>query len=138
MNFRAKRVVVKIGSSALLDARGDLDLLLMKRIARQIDLLENQGVKVALVSSGAVVSGKNLLKKQYDVDEKSPAKKVSIQALASIGQPLLHEAWSRAFNFRAIRRPTAQVLFGEKPQGDRKSTRLNSSHIQKSRMPSSA
>ena len=46
-------------------------------------------------------------------------------------------AW-RQLRFVESERPVLAQIYGADPDRDRKSTRLNSSHIQKSRMPSSA
>ena len=56
---RNRRVVVKIGSSSLQHPEtGDMNLIKMEHLARELCDLRNQGMDVCLVSSGAIAVGK--------------------------------------------------------------------------------
>ena len=90
----AKRVVVKIGSSLLLDEKGGLDTCFIEELAKDIATLVKKGKEIILVSSGAIGMGKKELGiemgKKYDT---IPSK----QALASIGQTRLMNMYYQLF-----------------------------------------
>ena len=52
-----KRIVVKIGTSSLVGANGELSLVAMNKLVVQIAALANAGHQVLVVSSGAVGAG---------------------------------------------------------------------------------
>ena len=81
--------VIKVGSSVLTDAAGDLNLQVVQNIVSQIAAL-TKAHNVLLVSSGAVSSGKAFLKK-YD---RSLTQK---KAAAAIGNPLLIKEYAAHF-----------------------------------------
>ena len=54
-------VVVKIGSSSVVDAQGRLDEPILRAIASQFARLAGDGLRPVLVSSGAVASGLGIL-----------------------------------------------------------------------------
>lgn len=84
-----KRVVIKLGSLAVTDESGGVSLTKIKSIVQELAHLRTQGYAPILVSSGAVNSGKHLIKKPEE-------KKMMIsfqQAAAAIGQPLLMKAY---------------------------------------------
>jgi glutamate 5-kinase len=87
-----KRVVVKVGTSTLTHANGQLNLGRMERIVRELADLHNQDIEVLLVSSGAIGTGANRmgLKK---VPRTLPEK----QALAAIGQGTLLHMYEKLF-----------------------------------------
>ncbi len=88
----ARKWVVKIGSSLLVDDQGCPAEDRMAGLARDIALLRSKGGSVVLVSSGAVALGRkrlNVSKQIKRLDEK--------QACAAVGQVLLMQAWERAF-----------------------------------------
>jgi glutamate 5-kinase len=97
----AKTLVVKVGS-AVLAGEGGLDLEVMAHLAEQMAALRREGRRLALVSSGAVAAGMRHLGLPRPKD--MPGK----QALAAVGQPLLMEAWRKAF--RPFGVEVAQVL----------------------------
>lgn len=97
MSFRetlqkCDRVVVKLGTSSLTHANGQLNLYRIERIVRELADLHNQGKEVLLVSSGAIGVGANRmgLKK---VPNTMPQK----QALAAIGQGALLHLYEKLF-----------------------------------------
>ena len=57
---------------------------------------------------------------------------------AAVWREILELDFSTTMRFWDSPKPTIAAIHGPCMAGDRKSTRLNSSHIQKSRMPSSA
>ncbi|MDN5757719.1 MAG: glutamate 5-kinase [Tomitella sp.] len=99
----AKRVVVKIGSSALTSLDGGLDEERLGTLAEAIEGRMRAGSDVVVVSSGAVSAGiapLGLGRRPRDLATK--------QAAAAVGQLELVGAWSRAFGRHD--RTVAQVL----------------------------
>ena len=103
---RARRLVVKIGSSSLTDASGRLDETGISRIAETAADLGARGTEMVIVSSGAIAAALGPL----GLPER-PREVPLQQAAASVGQALLAGAWSRAF--AAHGRITGQVLLTE-------------------------
>ena len=88
---RARRVVVKVGSSSLTTAAGDLDA---ERLAALVDVLAARraaGTEVVLVSSGAIASGLAPLGLR-----RRPRDLATQQAAASVGQGLLLARYTAA------------------------------------------
>lgn len=104
---RAKRVVVKVGSSTLARDEGAHD-----RLARAIGALRADRRGVVLVSSGAIALGARKL--GYRGRPKEIAK---LQAAASAGQSLLMRAYEEAF--AKVKLPVAQVLLTHADLADR-------------------
>ncbi|HIS27638.1 MAG TPA: glutamate 5-kinase [Candidatus Pullilachnospira intestinigallinarum] len=89
-----KRVVIKIGSSSLTHKEtGNLDLIKLEILVREISDLRNQGIDVVLVSSGAIMVGSRTL--GYDRKPDTLAKK---QACAAIGQAKLMMIYQKLFS----------------------------------------
>ncbi len=87
---KARRIVVKTGSSLITDASGTLRMDWLATLAGDIANWRKQGREVLLVTSGAVALGRPLLgSKGQRLDEK--------QAAAALGQPRLMSALSDAF-----------------------------------------
>lgn len=88
-----KRIVIKIGSSSLTHPEtGSLDLIKLEILVREISNLRNQGKEVVLVSSGAIMVGRNALgfaDRPQKVSEK--------QACASVGQARLMMIYQKLF-----------------------------------------
>ena len=127
----AARIVVKVGSALVTNDGKGLDFKEIASLAEEISALCKAGREVMLVSSGAIAEG--VLRLGW---EKRPTEVGELQAAAAVGQMGLVQAYETEFARRGIK--TAQILLTGEDLADRKSTRLNSSHIQKSRMPSSA
>ncbi len=104
---RAKRVVIKIGSSSLARDDGAHD-----RLAAAIAELRADKRGVVLVSSGAIALG--VRKLGYRGRPKEIAK---LQAAASAGQSLLMRAYEEAF--AKVKLPVAQVLLTHADLADR-------------------
>ncbi len=88
-----KRVVIKIGSSSLTHKEtGRLDFTKMEVLVREISDLQNRGIEVVVVSSGAIAVGRNamgLKEKPTQVSQK--------QACAAIGQTRLMMIYQKLF-----------------------------------------
>ena len=88
------RVVIKIGSSSLTHKEtGNLDLIKLEILVREISDLRNQGIDVVLVSSGAIMVGSRTL--GYD---RKPATLSEKQACAAIGQAKLMMIYQKLFS----------------------------------------
>jgi glutamate 5-kinase len=99
----ARRIIVKIGSSLLIDESGKgARQAWIAGVGEDIAALRAQGKQIVLVSSGAVALGREHLglKRSARLDHK--------QAAAAAGQALLMQAWERALAPHGI--PTAQLL----------------------------
>ncbi len=101
--LKIRRVVVKIGSSVLLNDSSGLSVAFFKTLSLQVDQLRRQKIEVVLVSSGAIAAGMHRLglKKRPD----SISRK---QALAACGQTALMHHYEKAFGKLKI--PVAQIL----------------------------
>nr|WP_231390503.1 glutamate 5-kinase [Nocardia sp. CNY236] len=88
----ARRVVVKIGSSALTSLEGGLDTARLDRLADAVEARMRVGSDVVVVSSGAIGAGiapLGLNSRPRDLATK--------QAAASVGQMALAHAWGTSF-----------------------------------------
>ena len=88
-----KRIVVKIGSSSLTHPKtGELDLVKTEKLVRELTDLRNSGKDVVLVSSGAVMVGRNTFGKREEgmLNFK--------QACASVGQARLMMIYQKLFS----------------------------------------
>jgi glutamate 5-kinase len=100
----AKRIVVKIGSSLLVDAgTGSLRQYWLGALADDIAALRKEGKETIVVSSGAIALGRNALKLP-----KGALKLEDSQAAAAVGQIDLAHAYEDAFRARGL--VAAQVL----------------------------
>lgn len=79
-----KKIAIKIGSNVLTRRDGMLDVERMADIVAQIAMLRKKGMDVVLVSSGAVASGRNIVKPSKKLDAVS-----SRQLYSSVGQAKL-------------------------------------------------
>ena len=86
-----KRLVIKIGSSSLVDELGNLDKNKINSLVKEISLLKQDGIMPILVSSGAIAVGRSILNmKPQTIAEK--------QALAAVGQARLMHEYEMIFN----------------------------------------
>ena len=89
-----QKIVIKIGSSSLAHANtGELDLIKLEILVREICDLVNQGKSVVLVSSGACMVGRKAL--GIDRATETIAQK---QACASVGQARLMMVYQKLFS----------------------------------------
>ncbi len=89
---KAKRVVVKIGSSSLTDENGLIDPARIDELADALEKRMGRGSDVIVVSSGAVASGMGPLGLKQ-----RPTDLATKQAAAAVGQVRLAEEWGRSF-----------------------------------------
>lgn len=87
------KMVVKVGTSTLTQSGKKLSRRYMLGLVQQIVHLQNQGIQVVLVSSGAIAGGRELLNFPK-VDRSLPSK----QMFSSIGQIKLMQIWSELFS----------------------------------------
>jgi len=90
--MKYKKIVIKIGTSVLAKASGNIDRALIDGISAQASLLLKENIKVVVVSSGAIGAGMEILKLKRAPDSLS-----GLQATASIGQNELMRCYSESF-----------------------------------------
>lgn len=98
-----KSLVVKVGTSTLSYKNGRLNFHRMEQLAEVLSAIRSRGIKVTLVSSGAIGVGAGRLfmkEKPRDLSQK--------QALAAIGQAQLIKIYQKFFD--EYNQPVAQVL----------------------------
>lgn len=99
----ARRVVVKIGSSALTSLEGGIDTVRLEALADAVETRMRAGSDVVVVSSGAIGAGMaplGLTRRPQDLATK--------QAAASVGQLAVAHAWGTSFG--RYGRAVGQVL----------------------------
>ena len=109
---RAKRIVVKVGSNVLTQDNG-LNLRAIRSISRQICRLDEQGIQVLLVSSGAMASGI----KKIGLDGR-PDEIPKRQAVAAVGQAGLIREYEKSF--ARYHKKVAQILLTSDDLSNRK------------------
>ena len=92
-----KRIVVKIGSNVLTAAGGGLDTARMATLVDQVAALVRSGVEVIVVSSGAVASGRALVKTSARLDNVSAR-----QLYSAVGQAKLITIYFDLFSERGL------------------------------------
>jgi glutamate 5-kinase len=97
MKHRAKRLVVKVGTNTLTGGEDGLSRPQMMGVARQVAKLVREGHQVALVSSGAIVAGREALQIARNGKD-IPFK----QVLAAVGQARLMQKWDALFTSEDI------------------------------------
>ena len=92
--FRDSRIiVVKVGTSTLTHSTGHLNLRRIEKLVKVLSDMKNWGVKVVLVSSGAVSAG--VAKVGFGHIPSTPEEK---QAMAAIGQSELMKMYDKFFS----------------------------------------
>lgn len=97
------KIVIKIGTSTLIDKEGLLNKKYIADFAAALSELQKSGNQIIIVSSGAIGTGTGYMKlksKPKTLREK--------QALAAVGQPLIMNAYNAAFSKYGI--TVAQLL----------------------------
>jgi glutamate 5-kinase len=97
------RVVVKLGTGVLTDARKQPDWAQMERLVAQVASARAAGKELVLVTSGAVGAGMGLLG-----FEKRPSELAELQACAAVGQSRLMSVYAKLF--AEFKLHVAQVL----------------------------
>ncbi len=97
------RIIIKVGSSSLVNKDLSINQPVIVGIMQSFKELQDKGINVALVSSGAIASGMHelgLTKRPKDMSLK--------QACAAIGQSKLMEAYNKAADIYGLK--TGQIL----------------------------
>ncbi|MDD3726617.1 MAG: glutamate 5-kinase [Candidatus Ratteibacteria bacterium] len=93
-----KRVVIKIGTNVLTSANNRLDLSIIEHLVEQVCyLIKEKGIKVIIVTSGAIGAGMQILGWK-----KRPMEISKLQAAASVGQSRLMRVYDRLFREEGI------------------------------------
>lgn len=103
MEFRYKKITVKIGSNVLAKSDGTLNVSRIAHLVDQIAFLRKNGVEVVVVSSGAVAAGRAVLQPSKKTDAVSQR-----QLWAALGQVKLISRYSDFFGEHGL--VCAQVL----------------------------
>lgn len=109
---KARRLVIKVGSSLVTNDGKGLDSAAIAKWAEQIAHLRSLGKEVVLVSSGAIAEGMQRLG-----FEKRPTGIHELQACAAVGQMGLAQIYETSFRHHDLR--TAQVLLTHADLADR-------------------
>lgn len=99
---KSKRIVIKLGTSTILDENGNFNHYLIHSLIKQISDLKRQGKEIIIVSSGAIGIGNSIL--QMARNEETVLKQCS----AAVGQSSLMKSYQTLFGFENI--ITAQLL----------------------------
>ena len=99
----SRRIVVKLGTSTLTHNTGHLNLRRIETLVKVLSDIQNSGIQVIMVSSGAVSAG--VAKVGFGQKPTSMADK---QAMAAIGQSELMKLYDRLFS--AYGHTVAQIL----------------------------
>ena len=103
MNDDLKRVVVKVGTNVLTNKDNRILGPVLRELVRQIAVLNEEGIKVILVSSGSAMAGMEILGKT-DIKDKS----IRRQVYSAVGQPRMMRHYYSLFHDYGMR--CAQVL----------------------------
>ncbi|MFR9567095.1 MAG: glutamate 5-kinase, partial [Rikenellaceae bacterium] len=93
MDKEVKRVVVKIGSNVLTRPDGTLDTERMASLTAQVAGLHKRGIEVIVVSSGAVASGREVIKPK----SKRLSSVAARQLFSAVGQAKLINIYYNLF-----------------------------------------
>jgi glutamate 5-kinase len=103
---------VKLGTQLLSRDDGRLDTAFVATIAAQVAGLRNQGIRVTIVSSGAIGCGLT----ELGLSQR-PTDLAKLQAVAAVGQRRLMDVWAGAFQANHL--PVAQLLITREDIDDR-------------------
>jgi len=106
------RIVAKFGTGLLTSGTDHLDLQVMSSLVEQVARLQRQGKEIVIISSGAIASGREKLKKVAE-RKNTPFK----QVLASVGQSHLMYTYGQLFSQYDI--TVAQALLTKEDLCDR-------------------
>ncbi len=113
MSMMSDVVVIKIGTSSVTTTRGDVDTDVLANVAGGISDYVARGVRVVLVTSGAITAGWSAVGK----GAARPTDAQTLQAVSAVGQPLLMDAWRSVF--AEHERAVGQVLLAPHDFADR-------------------
>lgn len=111
---RHKRITVKIGTKVITGKDRALDKDKIRDLVRQISDIQDKGMKVIIVTSGAIGAGLWLL----NMKRKPQDRIAELQAAASIGQGHLMHLYSEYFKDRGY--VVGQILLTQEDFNDRK------------------
>ena len=100
---KSKKIVIKIGSSILIDEKGKTKKVWLKEFVQDIKLLLKKKKQIVIVSSGAIAMGC-----EYLGIKKNGLKVDKSQAVASIGQIELMDYYKKTFDKNKIK--ISQIL----------------------------
>ena len=103
-------LVVKLGSSLVVDERGRPRRATLKRRAAEVAAIVEGGTPVCVVSSGAIALGL--------AGARRPSSLPKLQAASALGQAALQRAWQDAFKPHGL--AAAQILLTSAEIGDRR------------------
>src|ERR1700749_4021709 len=98
-----RTAVIKLGTQLLSNEQGQLDGPFLAQMAAQVAKLQRRGVRVTIVSSGAIGAGLRELNLP-----KRPTDLAKLQAVAAVGQRRLMDVWAGAFEPHGLK--VAQIL----------------------------
>ncbi|MEG1254382.1 glutamate 5-kinase [Clostridium sp.] len=110
---QVKRVVIKVGTSTLTHSTGLLNFERIEKLVRQISDINNKGIEVILVSSGAIAAGMGKL--GLKIRPKTIPEK---QAAAAVGQGTLIHMYGKFLS--EYGKVGAQILLTRDDMSDRK------------------
>jgi glutamate 5-kinase len=96
-SYRYKRIAVKVGSNVLSSSDGTLDVSRMADIVEQVSTLHQSGVEVLLISSGAVASGRSVVKASRKLDAVDQR-----QLFSAVGQVVLINEYHHLFRQKGL------------------------------------
>ena len=102
------RIVVKVGSSLLVDPVKGLRREWLESLAQDLAALHRRGADVLVVSSGSIALGRNVLK-----FPKGALKLEEAQAAAAVGQIALARIWSEVLSAEGITAGQILVTWGD-------------------------
>jgi len=105
---RFRRIVVKVGSSLLVDSRSGLRRAWLDGLADDLAALHANGADVIVVSSGAIALGRSVLR-----CPPGALKLEEAQAAAAVGQIVLAQSWSQALARHAITAGQVLLTYGD-------------------------
>lgn len=123
---KVKSLIIKIGSSSLCDEKGNINKEKILNLIQQIAYIKRKGIKITLVSSGAINAGvhaMNLTTRPKTIPQK--------QALAAIGQACLMQIYEDLFSLFDLK--CGQILLNHDDFDDRKRL-MNFNHAMQSLM----
>jgi len=108
------RVVIKIGTTSLMQGRKTISIDFMDSVAEQVKALKDEGKEVLIVTSGAIGVGLKAMNVKANPND-IPIR----QAAASVGQSILMQRWADSFQRQGM--IVGQVLMSLDTYSDRES-----------------
>jgi glutamate 5-kinase len=108
------RVVIKIGTTSLMQGRKTISIDFMDSVAEQVKALKEEGKEILIVTSGAIGVGLRAMKVQANPND-IPIR----QAAASVGQSILMQRWADSFQRQGL--IVGQILMSLDTYSDRDS-----------------